>query len=88
MTNTYTFTISDEDLAALHHVILDTEEWLTNLLQNKIIACREKLVTDGVDTLKADDTVESIPASDSGIIQMIIARSDYKIRKEQLVSAS
>ena len=81
----FTVTVSDIDIKALENDILDVDEWIQNAVLGKINNCKKRMLTEWYPRLTADPEVESIPANDDSLITLIIARDDYKSRKQREV---
>ena len=46
----------------------------------KVNNCKKRMIAEWLPKLYADDSVDSIPASEDEIVAMIVARDDYKDR--------
>ena len=67
----------------LMHDLLDANEWAQGALNGKINNVKKRMLDEARKVLYADESVTQIPASDDGIIEMYVARSDYKNRAER-----
>ena len=75
--------ISSIDESALNNDLLDIDTWVQNALAGKINSCKKRMVKEWLPKLYADKSVESIPATEDGIIELVLKRSDYKTRKQR-----
>lgn len=78
-----TLEISERDQRILEHDLLSIENWLRSALDGKIAACRKRMVREGIETLRADTEVKSIPTADDEIIDALMSRPEYKSRAER-----
>ena len=76
-------TLSDIDIAALDNDLLSKKDWFTAAIVGKINNCKKRMIREWQPILFSDPEVVSIPATDEGMIAMIIARDDYKTRIER-----
>ena len=54
----------------------------------KINNCKKRMANEATAVLKADASVESMPATDDGLITALLARDDYKNRAERDAASS
>ena len=73
-----TLTQSEENILA--HDLLDPNEWVVSALNGKINNIKKRMVEEARQVLYADESVTQIPSSDDEIIEVFVARSDYKNR--------
>ena len=73
-----TISISDIDEQALKNDLLDIQEWVQGAVDGKIGNCKKRMIAEWQPKLFADPDVESIPANEDVLIDMIVARDDYK----------
>ena len=59
---------------------VDIDSWTTSAVNGKINNCKKRMLREWLPKLYADDSVDSIPASEDEIVAMIVARDDYKDR--------
>lgn len=78
---TYTRTITDEELALLHHHVLDATEWIDGAINGKIAACRKRIVL--AEIAKSVDENKPLPASTDEIVANFFKAPDYKGRKQR-----
>ena len=76
-----TLTQAEENI--LVHELLDPNKWVVSALNGKINSIKSRMVEEARQVLYADESVTQIPSSDDGIIEIYIARSDYKNRAER-----
>lgn len=67
----------------LMHELTDADAWVVGALDGKINNVKKRMLDEARKVLYADESVTQIPASDDGIIEMYVARSDYKNRAER-----
>lgn len=72
--------ISEAENLALLHVEADPEQWLTDILAEKVRVRREALINEWRPKLFLDPDVSSIPSDEQELAQLILARSDYRTR--------
>jgi len=77
--------ISSVDESALNNDLLDIDTWVLNAVTGKINSCKKRMVKEWLPKLYADKSVENIPATEEGIIELVFKRSDYKSRKQKEV---
>jgi len=75
--------ISDVDIKALQNDLLNIEDWITNAVAGKIAACKGRLLDEWTPRLMLDPEVRTIPADETGLINLITNRDDYKNRTER-----
>ena len=80
MAITVTVEINDLNEKILLNDLLDIDDWVQKAVVGKINNCKTRMADDASARLKADDSVESMPATDDGLIAALLARSDYKNR--------
>ena len=80
MTVTVTVEISDHNEKVLLNDILDIDDWVQAAVLGKINNCGKRMAIEATAVLKADESVESMPATDEGLQKALLARDDYKNR--------
>lgn len=75
--------VTDTDLLALEHDLIDSEAWVQQAVTGKIAACRKRMVRQWVPRLLADPAVASIPGDEDSLISLVVARPDYKKRVDR-----
>lgn len=76
-------TISDLDQTILHNDLLDIQDWVQGAVDGKINNCKKRMVAEWQSKLFADSSVRNIPADIPGLINLIVARDDYKNRAQR-----
>ena len=75
--------ITENENKAILHLVADVEATMRASLTAKIATRKDALITAWRNTLLADASVTSLPASIDGQVELILARSDYKTRLQQ-----
>ena len=83
MALTVTVEISDHNEKVLLNDLLDIDDWVQQAVIGKINNCKKRMAIEAAAVLKADDSVESMPATDDGLITALLDRDDYKNRAER-----
>jgi hypothetical protein len=83
MTITVTVNINDADEKAMLNDLLDIDAWVQAAVVGKINNCKKRMANNATAVLKADASVEAMPATDDGLIDALLARDDYKNRAER-----
>ena len=83
MTITLTVEISDINAKVLLNDLLDIDDWVQAAVVGKISKCKKRMAGQATSVLKADASVETMPATDDGLITALLARDDYKNRAER-----
>ena len=83
MVVTVTVNISDADEKAMLNDLLGIDDWVQAAVVGKINNCKKRMANQATAVLKADDSVETMPATDDGLITALLARDDYKNRAER-----
>ena len=83
MTITLTVEISDHNEKVLLNDLLDIDDWVQKAVVGKINNCSKRMANGATAVLKADESVESMPATDEGLQKALLARDDYKNRAER-----
>ena len=80
MAITVTVEINDLNQKILLNALLDIDAWVKAAATGKINKCSKRMAEQAKRVLKADASVETMPATDNGLIEALLARSDYKNR--------
>jgi len=80
MALTITVNISDHNENVLLHDLLDIDAWVQAAVEGKINNCGKRMSQEATQVLKADPSVENMPATDEGLQKALLARDDYKNR--------
>jgi hypothetical protein len=83
MAVTVTVEISDHNEKVLLNDLLDIDDWVQKAVIGKINNCSKRMAIEATAVLKADDSVETMPATDLGLQNALLARDDYKNRAER-----
>tara|TARA_R110000765_G_scaffold62986_1_gene122407 strand:- start:917 stop:1195 length:279 start_codon:yes stop_codon:yes gene_type:complete len=75
-----TVDISDHQEKLLLNDLLDVDAWIQAAVTGKTNKCGKRMADQATQVLKADSSVESMPATDEGLQKALLARSDYKDR--------
>ena len=73
-------TLTSTEESVLKNDLLDVQDWVTKAIDGKVNKCKKRMIREWLPKLYADDSVDSIPASEDEIVAMIVARDDYKDR--------
>ena len=73
-------TLTTTEESVLKNDLLDVQDWVTKAIDGKASKCKKRMIAEWLPKLYADDSVDSIPASEDEIVAMIVARDDYKDR--------
>ena len=73
-------TLTATEESVLKNDLLNVEAWVNGAIDGKIANCKKRMIAEWLPKLYADDSVDSIPASEDEIVALVIARSDYKDR--------
>jgi hypothetical protein len=80
MALTVTVNISDADEEVMLNDLLDIDDWVQKAVTGKINNCKKRMAAQAAAVLKADASVETMPATDDGLIASLLARPDYENR--------
>tara|TARA_R100000458_G_C8170219_1_gene170993 strand:+ start:286 stop:564 length:279 start_codon:yes stop_codon:yes gene_type:complete len=80
MALTITVNISDHNEKVLLNDLLDIDAWVQEAVTGKINKCSKRMAEQATQVLKADASVETMPATDEGLQKALLARDDYKDR--------
>ena len=83
MALTVTVNIGDADEKVMLNDLLDIDDWVQAAVVGKINNCKKRMAIEATAVLKADASVETMPATDDGLITALLARDDYKTRAER-----
>ena len=73
-------TLTTAEESVLKNDLLDVQDWVTKAIDGKVNNCKKRMIAEWTPKLMADDSVESIPADEDKLIELIVARDDYKDR--------
>ena len=80
MALTITVNISDHQEKVLLNDLIDVDAWVQAAVAGKLAKCGKRMADQASQVLKADSSVESMPATDEGLQKALLARSDYQDR--------
>ena len=83
MAITVTVNINDADEKIMLNDLLSIDDWVQAAVLGKINNCKKRMAGQATAVLKADASVETMPATDDGLITALLARDDYKNRAER-----
>jgi hypothetical protein len=75
--------IEDADVLCLENDLLDIEQWIRAALLGKINNCKKRLISEWMPRLISDMDVDTIPADEDGLINMITTRPEYQNRAKR-----
>ncbi len=76
-------TLTSTEETVLKNDLLDVQAWVTAAIDGKVNNCKKRMISEWTPKLMADDSVDSIPADEDKLIELIVARSDYKSRADR-----
>jgi hypothetical protein len=75
--------ISDTDIKVLQNDILNIEDWINGAIAGKIASCKTRLLESWTPKLLGDPTVNTIPANEAELINVITQHPDYLSRSDR-----
>ena len=75
--------LSETDKKCLENDLLDIEDWIVKAIIGKINNCKKRFLNEWYPKLMADPNVDSIPANEKDLVEMVTSRPDYKNRKKR-----
>ena len=76
-------TLTTTEESVLKNDLLDVGKWVTGAIDGKVNNCKKRMIAEWTPKLNADESVESIPANEEKLIEVIVARDDYKNRADR-----
>jgi hypothetical protein len=76
----FTVTVTDHQEKVLLNDLLDVDAWIQAAVTGKTNKCGKRMADQATQVLKADSSVDTMPATDEGLQKALLARSDYKDR--------
>jgi hypothetical protein len=70
--------ITDIDVDCILAYVQDISDWLLGALLGHINRGKKKMIAQYEPIIRADSSVATMPATEDGLINMIVARADYK----------
>ena len=83
MTKIFTVEISDHNEKVLLNDLLNVDDWIQKAVIGKLNNCGKRMANEAAAVLKADESVEAMPATDEGLQKALLARVGYKNRAER-----
>jgi len=80
MAITVTVEINDHDEKVLLNDLLDIDAWVQGAVAGKLNNCGKRMAQEAAQVLKNDPSVSTMPATDQGLQEALLARDDYKNR--------
>ena len=71
-------TLADTDANCMLAYIQDVDDWAIGALMGQINRGKKKMIAKYEPIIRADPSVTTMPATEDGLINMIVARSDYQ----------
>lgn len=78
-----TINITDDEVKYLENDLLDINQWVEDAVKGKISKCKGRMIAEWQPKLLADSEIESIPATESGLLATITSHKDYKNRADR-----
>ena len=74
--------ITKRTLTSLEETVLKNDlesiqDWVDAAINGKVANCKKRMISEWHPKLTADPAVESIPADEDKLIELIVARDDY-----------
>jgi len=76
-------TLTTLEESVLKNDLIDVGEWVKGAIDGKVNNCKKRMIAEWTPKLNADESVESIPANEEKLIEVIVARDDYKNRADR-----
>ena len=76
-------TLTTLEESVLKNDLTDVGEWVKGAIDGKVNSCKKRMIAEWIPKLNADESVESIPANEEKLIEVIVARDDYKNRADR-----
>ena len=73
-------TLTTIEVSVLKNDLLNIQDWVTKAIDGKVNNCKKRMIQEWTPKLMADSSVESIPSDEDKLIEIIVARDDYKDR--------
>ena len=84
MALTITVSISDIDEKIMKNDLLDVNQWVQDAVTGKQNNCWKRFQQEWTTKLMNDDSfTDAIPSNQADFVALVIARDDYKTRKER-----
>lgn len=73
-------TLTQPQIHALKHDLLDVGDWIRGSVQGKINSCRSRMIQEWMPRLQADPAVKEVPVNEDDLVEVIVKRDDYEDR--------
>ena len=83
MALTLTVNISDHQEKIILNDLLDIDAWVQTAVAGKLNKCSKRMSDQARQVLMADVDVATMPATDQGLQEALLARADYKNRQQR-----
>ena len=70
--------LDDIDVNCIMAYVQDLDDWVVGALMGQINRGKKKIIAQYEPIIRADSDVTTMPATEDGLINMIVARADYK----------
>lgn len=77
----YTRELTDDEVAALEHMVPDAAQWIDTAINEKIANCKKRLIREYVDN--AIENNLPLPSEASAVFSTIVTQKDYMNRKQR-----
>jgi len=82
-----TINLTDDEVKYLENDLLDIDQWVQDAIKGKNNKCKGRMIAEWHPKLLADPEVETIPATEAGLLATIVAHKDYKKRADREAAA-
>ena len=83
MALTVTIEINDHDEKVLLNDLIDIDAWVQGEVAGKLNNCGKRMAQEAAQVLKNDPSVSTMPATDQGLQEALLARPDYQNRSDR-----
>ena len=70
--------LTDTDVNCILAYVQDLEDWVIGALMGQVNRGKKLMIAKYEPIIRADPSVATMPATEDGLIDMIVARSDYQ----------
>ena len=78
-------TLTEFDYKILQHQLLSAEEWSQSALDGKINNVKKRLLREAQEALLIDEEIDTMPATNEGLLELYFSRPYYKNRQQREV---
>jgi hypothetical protein len=71
-------TVTDTDADCILAYVQDVDDWVIGALMGQVNRGKKRMIAKYEPIIRADPAVTTMPATEDGLINMIVARSDYQ----------